>query len=443
MQLIKVLVLLIILLNSISVWSSGRRVALVIGNAKYQSFNSLSNPDNDARAIAAKLQSLGFDLVAANGQLTYTPVLDLTEDNFLLAINNFTHQAQDAEIALLYYAGHGMQFSNAAYLLPIDVPKDNVELIQRHAISLNNILEMLDGKAELTIAIFDACREIPELEPVTRSSGLGRNRYRGLGRIKADNGSHINSSRIIAYSGAAGQLVKDGAGRNSPYTAELLAQIDKNGQDVGDVFEQVAYNFGQKHGGQKPEMVNQGVPPNRYYFINKLNESSTTRPSTVNDNEQLEISFWNNIKDSNNVEFYSAYLSKFGNDAIYAPIARIIIQDLTKPASPPSADIEQRGYSQKVAAYLEKGRMYLYDKGRPERALSYFNKALDLDKQNKQIHYELGAANIKLFEYAEAIEHLKAAIKLDPKYTAAYEKLADSYSALGDNAKAAYYKQYY
>ena len=244
----------------------GKRIALVIGNSAYSNLNQLSNPDNDANAIAVKLKTLGFQLMDVNGRLSKHAVLDLNEDNFLTAIGHFSQQAQGAEMAMIYYAGHGMQFGTDSYLLPVDVPKDDINLLQRHAISLDSILKNLDGKAELTIAVFDACREIPELASLmsdaTRSSGLSRSDYRGLGRVKSQ-----GRSRVIAFSGAAGQLVKDGSGQHSPYTEQLLQQLDTPNQEVGDIFRNVAYRFGQQHTGQQPVIEIQGVPPKHFYFI--------------------------------------------------------------------------------------------------------------------------------------------------------------------------------
>ena len=179
--------MLFIILFQPSVWATGKRLALVIGNSDYQSLNRLSNPGNDAKSVALKLKSLGFELKMANGRLGSEPVLNIKENHFLTVIKNFSKQALGAEIAMVYYAVHGMQFGTGSYLLPVDVPKDDIDLIQRHAISLESILKSLDGKARLTIAVFDACREIPELEALitesTRSTGLSSNSYRGLGRV--------------------------------------------------------------------------------------------------------------------------------------------------------------------------------------------------------------------------------------------------------------------
>ncbi len=245
---------------------AAERVALVIGNSQYQALNRLPNPKNDANAIASKLTALGFKLMNARGGLGSRAVLNVKEDNFLTLIEQFSQQAKSADIAMLYYAGHGMQFGAESYLLPVDVGSNNIKLIERHAIGLESVLKALDGKAKLTVAVFDACREIPELEQAigeaTRGSGLTKADYRGLTRVKSK-----GRSRIVAFSGAAGQLVADGTGRNSPYTTELLKHLGKSGLTVNEVFDTVSYEFGLKHQGQHPEVLSSGVKQRTYYFV--------------------------------------------------------------------------------------------------------------------------------------------------------------------------------
>lgn len=183
------LLLLVSLLGYQNTLLAAKRVALVIGNSNYLSLNTLATPRNDATAIAEKLNKLGFKLMSADGRLGNKAVLNVKEDQFLDLIDQFSQQANKAEVAMVYYAGHGMQFGSESFLLPVDVQKTNIKLIQRHAISLEELLRSLDGKADLTIAVFDACREIPELEAAitkaTRSSGLSKAAYRGLQLVKS------------------------------------------------------------------------------------------------------------------------------------------------------------------------------------------------------------------------------------------------------------------
>jgi len=264
---LRLLLTLVLLLPVLLALPAGaaERVALVIGNGGYQSLRTLSNPGNDAGAVAKKLAGLGFTLIGADGRPAKGPVLNLGGDAFLLAVKGFAQAAQGAEIAFLYYAGHGMQIAGHPYLLPVDVPRTDIDLIQQRSQPLEGILKRLDGRAKLTLAVFDACREIPELEPVVgqamRDTGLGADAYRGLARVQQQS----DSQRIVAYAAAAGRLAADGQGRpHSPYTEALLAELDDPGREVGDLFRQVAYRLGR--GGQGPEVLIQGVPPGVWFL---------------------------------------------------------------------------------------------------------------------------------------------------------------------------------
>jgi len=241
---------------------SAERVAMVIGNANYAELKNLDNPYNDARDVADRLKQLGFEL------LDDEALIDLPERDLWRKVAEFADFARDKEVAFIYYAGHGMQFKSP-HILPVDVPKDNLNLVAQESMSLDDLLKQLDGKAKITLAIFDACREIPEYEDDTRASGLGASEFRGLQRIRT-----VGNSRLIAYSGGSGQLVKDGDTRNSPYTTVLLENLDKQriegaGWDVRDLFAQVAWEFRQKHDGQEPEVINQGVQPNTFFLTDR------------------------------------------------------------------------------------------------------------------------------------------------------------------------------
>nr|VFK61894.1 MAG: Caspase domain-containing protein [Candidatus Kentron sp. TUN] len=243
----------------------------MIGNGDYQQLDKLANPKRDAQAVAQRLSGLGFTLFDANGKKTNGPVYDLTQAHFFQALRHFADRARNREIALVYYAGHGIQIQGESYLLPVDTPKDDVELVERRAVALDRkILQRLDNRARLTVAIFDACREIPKLKRTmarSRSSGIGMDR--GLALVKSR-----GTGRIIAYSAAAGQLTADGHGNHSPYTSVLLEQLDKNPrQSVEDLFAQVAFDFRERHGGQQPEVLNQGVKPNHHYLKPPPDES--------------------------------------------------------------------------------------------------------------------------------------------------------------------------
>ena len=267
-------VLLWVVLSWAGPSQAAERLALVIGNGTYAHLKTLDNPPSDATKVAGILRGLDFTLIGQNGKSVAGPLLDLDETGFSKAVRAFAERAKGAEIALVYYAGHGMQIGGQPYLLPVDVPADDLELLRRNSIELESVLTGLDGKAELVVAVFDACREIPELRSAvaeaTRDSGYGAQAYRGLARVQSR-----GRSRIVAYSGAAGQLVADGAGPHSPYTELLLEQLGSP-DAVEDVFQRVAWEFGERHGGQHPEVLIQGVKPERFFLAGNAESQDPT-----------------------------------------------------------------------------------------------------------------------------------------------------------------------
>ncbi len=316
---------LTIMLAASPLWVSAaqERLALVIGNSDYQQLRTLKNPARDAKAVAKKLRSMGFTLIGRKGKTVSGPVLDLNRRDFFRTVKDFAKAAKGAEIALVYYAGHGMQDSKQSYLLPVDVPKDDVEMVLQDSVGLEGILKRLDGQAKLTVAVFDACREIPELEDsiseITRSSGLGATDFRGLARVRSK-----GRSRLVAFAGAAGQLVKDGTGRHSPYTGLLLQELDKEGATVEQIFQRVAWGYGQRYGGQNPEVLIQGVRPGYFYFIPPPPPGmlpppmpGPVPPPAVN----MELEFWRSSERCNTASCYQAYLNAYPNGR-FAPLGR-------------------------------------------------------------------------------------------------------------------------
>lgn len=245
--------------------AAAKRIAFVVGNSNYKEIKSLPNPGNDSTDIGNRLQALGFEL---HGDQVHH---DLTKRSLQREFNRFARTAERAEIAFFYFAGHGMQFNGSPHLLPVDIPNDDLNIVQSDAISLDRLLKQLNSKAKLTVAVFDACREIPDyssrIQKVTRgSNGL---EWRGLSRPAVS-----LSSALIAFSGGSGELVADGTGRNSPYTSILLDYLDSDRLeqeklDIPDVFSEVSYQFRKRHDGQSPEVINKGVRPNRFYLASK------------------------------------------------------------------------------------------------------------------------------------------------------------------------------
>lgn len=198
-----------------------RRIALVMGNSKYKDADKcLRNPYNDATDLAAKLESLGFKVIRS---------LDQTLQGMELAINDFGRQVRNYDVALFYYAGHGMRCDGFNYLVPTDASLPDESYVKYKCINANIVLDVMErAQCPMKIVILDACRNNPFARGWSR--GL---ESEGLGIMTAPKGT------FVAFSTAPGDVAQDGIGRNSPYTTALLQALDVPGLSLTEVFQEV------------------------------------------------------------------------------------------------------------------------------------------------------------------------------------------------------------
>ncbi len=198
---------------------SEKRLALVVGNANY-SEGRLKNPVNDAIDLSEKLKTLGFDVISA---------YDQTNRGMVEKIREFGDRARNYDVALFFYAGHGIQHNGVNYLIPVDSNIKSETDIEFECTDINRVLaQMDDAKCEMKIVILDACRNNPFERSWHRSAST-----RGLSFMKAPKGT------FITYATAPGDVALDGSGRNSPYTEALLQTLDVPDLSIFEVFQQV------------------------------------------------------------------------------------------------------------------------------------------------------------------------------------------------------------
>lgn len=198
------------------------RVALVIGNADYRHVPPLANPENDATAIAAKLAGLGFEV--AKG-------VDLGLDGTRRAIERFGRDSQGADVALIFYAGHGLQVSGENFLLPVDARIERQEDLARFAIRDTDLHRaFVTARPRLAILILDACRNNPFAGMFSNAQGLTSGSASSEG---------LTAGVLIAFSAAPGAVAADGVDGNSPFTTALLRWIDRGGLEIGTMFRRV------------------------------------------------------------------------------------------------------------------------------------------------------------------------------------------------------------
>jgi hypothetical protein len=200
-----------------------QRVALVIGNGAYRSAPSLPNPPNDASDMAASLSRLGFAV---------TRLDNAGFDAMRRALLDFGRRARDAEMAVVFFAGHGMELGAENWLIPVDAELRTDADVEQEAIPLKNVIATVDGAARLALVVLDACRNNP-FDARMQRAGRARAVARGLARIEP------SGNVLVAYAAKDGTTAADGSGRNSPFTAALLNNIETPGLEVNFLFRNV------------------------------------------------------------------------------------------------------------------------------------------------------------------------------------------------------------
>ncbi len=202
-----------------------KRVALVIGISKYQNVPKLPNPDNDAAAIAEVFRKANFDKVELRN--------DLTVSDMRRAVRDFAAEVVDADLAVVYYAGHGIEVDGTNYLIPADARLVSDFDVEDETVSLDRVLQALNPAKRLRLVILDACRDNPFSKTMKRSIGT-RSVGRGLARIEP-----TTSDTLVAFAARAGAVANDGDGAHSPFASALIKYIAEPGLDLRIAFGKV------------------------------------------------------------------------------------------------------------------------------------------------------------------------------------------------------------
>ncbi|MEY9698989.1 hypothetical protein ABIE71_001732 [Bradyrhizobium diazoefficiens] len=201
---------------------AGKRVALVLANSAYQHAPSLTNPVNDGSVMAKTLKDAGFDIVDSRHDLSALEARRVLRD--------FADATRDADIAVVYYAGHGIEVEGSNYLIPVDARLERDTDVYDEALSLDRVLVAVEPAKQLRLVILDACRDNPFGKTMKRSvasRGIGR----GLAQVEPS-----SPNTLIAYSAKAGFTAQDGDGANSPFTVALSKHLTTPGLDVRRAF---------------------------------------------------------------------------------------------------------------------------------------------------------------------------------------------------------------
>jgi uncharacterized caspase-like protein len=265
----------------------GQRVALVVGNSAYQQ-GPLRNPVNDARAMAARLRNLGFDVILRE---------DLRTREIGGVYREFRGKISPGGVALVFYAGHGVQFKGQNYFPAVDSDIASEEDVPLQSLNLGTLLDnMEEAKAGVSLVLLDACRD----NPFARRFRSGS---RGLAKVEAASGT------LIHYATKPGSVAADGDGRNGTYTEALLELIGEPGVPVEMLLKRVANRVVDKTGGKQEPWV-EGSLRGEFYF-NTRGAAATPVPSAPAPQADAETVFWSEVKANGTREYLEAYLSQY------------------------------------------------------------------------------------------------------------------------------------
>ncbi len=279
-----------------------KRVALVIGNSRYKNTPALANPGNDATDVGHALRSIGFQV---------TVELDSEKRQMDQAVAQFARDARNADAALFYYAGHGMQFEGHNYVMPVDAELQDEISLRYEMTSIDDVKAALQRSSGVKIMVLDACRDNPLATKLVRSISVST---RDIPNVQGYARPEKTRGMIIVYATQADDVANDGAGRNSPFSTAFLKEIKEPGLEIGTMFRRIGDDVYQAtNGEQSPELSISLVP--EYY----LNQSETDQ------------TIWARIRASADSGTVREFLARYPN-SFYAPDARARLELLEREA---------------------------------------------------------------------------------------------------------------
>ena len=291
-------------------WAAAR-VALVVGNGAYSHVSELPNPPNDAAAVAAKLEELGFEVYSG---------VDLDQRSMLSLTRDYARALDGAEAGLVFYAGHGLQVDGENYLLPVDAQLAHPSDLAFEAVSLTQLMTQIEDEARASIVILDACRDNPlsrSFQRKSRSANVGK----GLARLSAGTGS------LIAFATAPGDVALDGTGQHSPFTAALLEEIGQPGVEINQMMTRVRARVYSSTDRDQLPWTNSALL-GEFFFV--PGEASPVPNVAVQPQDAL---VWQTIATSTDVTDFETFLETYPSSA-FAPLAEARLAKLDTGTEP-------------------------------------------------------------------------------------------------------------
>lgn len=286
-----VFIVLIVTLADGTAWAQGKRVALVIGNGDYKAAGKLKNPINDADLIASALTTAKFQTVETT--------INLGIAEFRQALRRFQADAIGAEVALIYYAGHGLEANGVNWLVPTDAELANEGDLEYEAIRIDLALRALAG-ARMRLLILDACRNNPLARSWTTAS---RSVERGLRPVEADD-------VLVLFAAAPGRVASDGVGANSPFAMAMAKWLPEPGLALQLLGGRVRDDVLEATRGNQRPYLSASVTGEPFYLV-----PIAPAPPADLAGKAMEEAFWNAVKDGKSAELLRGYLERFPDGA--------------------------------------------------------------------------------------------------------------------------------
>lgn len=334
--------------------TSERRVALVIGNASYKA-GPLKNPTNDARAIAATLRRLNFEVIERQ---------NVTRESFAMSVREFGDKLKGATVGLFYFAGHGLQVKGRNFLVPVDADIAREDEVPYRSIDINEVLDKMDSaRTPINLVVLDACRN----NPFARSFKLSQV---GLAQMDAPAGT------LIAFATSPGSVAQDGEGDNGMYTAALLRHITEAALPIEQLLKRVRVDVVRASNNTQVPWESSSL--NRDFSFTQ--GAAATVRTAVTDELALELAFWDAVKNSTSPADYRAYLEQYPRGR-FSALARVRAEvtplAMTKPLpAEPSKPVRAASPEGLYSAVFESGMLRFIDAGqRAVKQVSLENRA--------------------------------------------------------------------
>jgi hypothetical protein len=296
------------------------RVALVVGNSAYAKVPSLPNPAHDAQDVSAALMRLGF---------TVTTATDADFDGMRRALLEFGRTARNADMAVFYFAGHGVEINGSNWLLPTDVELKSDVDASTEAIGLQAAMQAVATAKTLGLVILDACRNNPFQSVMRRSNAARSVQILGLAPVEpADN-------VLVAYAARDGTVAADGAGRNSPYTAALLRHIETPGLEVDFLFRNVRDDVMAATNNEQQPFVYGSLSSDEIYFKPPPAGVAAADPTPQPDAAEIAWSF---LKATNDISSLSRFVERFPESSHVSDVKVRLASLTTAPPSTAATD---------------------------------------------------------------------------------------------------------